>query len=398
MIPLILPLVDFDEQDAGWHAFERVAVHDRSMVVLHVDQVNKDRWTPLDAAASNGHSEVVRLLLHKDTDVNKVNVTNRLQEVGTDAKAVSKGERTPFYLAAQNGHLNVVDRLLEVEADANAVSKNGWTSFHLAAQNGHLNVVDRLQEVGVDANKDGWTPFHLTAANGHLSIVNRLLELGLHPDDLNDANMSPFHLAAQHGRVEVMESCLRASGDPWLLDGFGRNVLDWTSSYAPARQALDTLYHDYQPTDPDISSRRLTETIRKLLQTEFRDGSSYNFLGYFLLHAGHESEAVVAFEQQIRSTPQGPSIIHQISCYMCLNQDTRGLRYVCRICADVDICEPCFTKYNEGESIRACRGHTCLSVPSPDWRVIDGLHANRAGETLEQWLGRLKVQWNAGRD
>lgn len=342
--------------------------------------VASNGWTALHIAAENGHLEV----------------TNCLLEAGADEKAVASNGWTALHIAAQNGHLKVANRLLQAGADAKAVASNGVTALYLAAGNGHLKVTNRLLEAGADAKavkNNGWTALHITALLGHLEVMNYLFGLGLRPNELSYASMSPFHLAAQSGRVEMMVACLRASGDPWLLDGFGLNVLDWASNYAPARRAMGTLYSDYQPTESSISSQCLAETIRKLLRPKCEDVSYYE-LGFLLLHGGHESDALVAFEHEISPTQQDTGIVHEALCNRCIDGNIRGLRYVCRTCANVDLCEQCFDKYNEGEWIRACQGHDFLSVPSPCWKVLEAPHINKAGETLEQWLSRLKIQWN----
>jgi hypothetical protein len=75
--------------------------------------------------------------------------------------------------------------------------------------------------------------------------------------------------------------------------------------------------------------------------------------------------------------------------------DIQGPRYVCKLCAETDLCEPCFTKYSGCEGLRNCSGHTFLKVPSQAWGILKPLQVNAAGETLEEWLERLKRQWNA---
>ena len=84
--------------------------------------------TMMHAAASGGHSDVVRLLLRKNasfTDVNGINVT-------------------AIQLAAQNGHLEVVQLLHERKAQI------GHLSLQYAAFGGHVNVVAYLLKFGVE--------------------------------------------------------------------------------------------------------------------------------------------------------------------------------------------------------------------------------------------------------
>ena len=74
-------------------------------------------------AANNGHTEVVKLLLEKDADVN-------VKETTTGC--------TALFMAAQEGHPEVVKLLLEKGADANVKANNGTTALITAANNGFL--------------------------------------------------------------------------------------------------------------------------------------------------------------------------------------------------------------------------------------------------------------------
>jgi ankyrin repeat protein len=67
--------------------------------------------TPLDRAASQGHADIVRLLLANHADVNARN---------------NEG-MTPLYGAAQGGYTEVAILLLASKADVNAKTHGGYT-------------------------------------------------------------------------------------------------------------------------------------------------------------------------------------------------------------------------------------------------------------------------------
>ena len=88
--------------------------------------------TPLHVAASNGHAEVVALLLEK----------------GADPNAQNRLEVTPLHMAAKNGHLPVVEMLVAHGADVNARQCANQTALHLANWKRHRRVVKFLKRHG----------------------------------------------------------------------------------------------------------------------------------------------------------------------------------------------------------------------------------------------------------
>ena len=87
------------------------------------------QYTPLLAAADNGHVGLVNLLLRN----------------GADANPPADGDGdTPLIFAAQLGHVDIVQLLLEWRADATQ-SKAGKTPLDLALENKHGGVVELLR-------------------------------------------------------------------------------------------------------------------------------------------------------------------------------------------------------------------------------------------------------------
>ena len=125
--------------------------------------------TALTWAASNGHEEVIKILLAR-------------ADVKPD-QADTRYGRTPLSWAALNGHSKVVKVLLERQ-DVNpdqADPKYRQTPLWWAARNGHEGVVKMLLErEEVNPNRTdtlhGQTPLMWAAEQGHSGVVKMLLE------------------------------------------------------------------------------------------------------------------------------------------------------------------------------------------------------------------------------
>jgi len=130
-----------------------------------------DGATPLDAAAYNGHTEVVKLLLDNNADVN--------------ARRTSDDGATPLYIAADNGHTEVVRLLLDNNADVNARHADyGSTPLYAAAYNGHTEVVKLLLDNNANTKVkacNGEKPVDAARRNRHSDIVELLKDSSMNP-------------------------------------------------------------------------------------------------------------------------------------------------------------------------------------------------------------------------
>ncbi|KAL2214928.1 ankyrin repeat-containing domain protein [Thermoascus aurantiacus ATCC 26904] len=103
---------------------------------------DKHGWTPFHLPASQGHEEVVRVILgHMETE-------------GVSAGSVDPNLRddhlgeTPLHLAALEGHDRTVKLLLQNGAEANLKRNDGNTPLHLAAYRRRARTVKVLLELG----------------------------------------------------------------------------------------------------------------------------------------------------------------------------------------------------------------------------------------------------------
>ena len=194
--------------------------------------------TAIQAAAKNGHLEVVERLLLGEADVNApacgtngrtalqaaaegghLAVVERLLQVkaSVNAPACEKSGRTALQAAAEGGHLAVVERLLQERANVNAPAcfDGGRTALQAAAESGHLTVVERLLQVKADVNapaceKNGRTALGAAAKGGHLAVVERLLqkEADVNAPACEKSGRTALQAAAEGGHLAVVERLL----------------------------------------------------------------------------------------------------------------------------------------------------------------------------------------------
>jgi hypothetical protein len=143
------------------------------LIMMHAADVNEESslGAALHVASSNGHAEVVYLLLQRNADVN-IRHTNHFKW-------------TPLHFASRNGHAKVVPLLLEHGADINAQSTSHSAPLKFASGFGHLEVVRLLLAHGADVHirdTDGDSPFQMATGNGHVAVGQLLLEHGAERD------------------------------------------------------------------------------------------------------------------------------------------------------------------------------------------------------------------------
>ncbi|PFW98152.1 Protein fem-1-like B, partial [Stylophora pistillata] len=147
--------------------------------------------TALWTAVTNGHLEVVRLLIEQNPDVD-----GRLSR-----------NATPLTSAAFYGRLDVVQCLVENGADVNARNSVNSTPLMVTCYNGHMDVVSFLVENGANIHLEdnyGQNCLHYAAGRGHVQIVDKLLALGAKQTH-NLKRLTPLLKASNQCKTEMVE-------------------------------------------------------------------------------------------------------------------------------------------------------------------------------------------------
>jgi ankyrin repeat protein len=127
------PKTDIEKLDpAGENAMMLAALNDDltlvNMLIAKDAEVNKKGWTPLHYAATNGHDDVVKVLLDHSAYID----------------AGSPNGTTPLMMAARGGHLSTVKLLLDEGADLRVKNQIGLTAVDFAKQYHEKDVAEGL--------------------------------------------------------------------------------------------------------------------------------------------------------------------------------------------------------------------------------------------------------------
>ena len=127
-------------------------------------------WSPLHSASSAGRETIVSYLLQL------------LSKVQIDARVEGSGS-TPLIYAASKGHAECVRLLLHASADIRERDSNQAGALHRAAGRGHVSVLAALlakppHSAINDSDSRGQTAFHVAAATGNDAACVMLAEAG----------------------------------------------------------------------------------------------------------------------------------------------------------------------------------------------------------------------------
>ncbi|MDB4686662.1 ankyrin repeat domain-containing protein, partial [Akkermansiaceae bacterium] len=180
--------------------------------------------TALHLAASEGHKEIVELLIVEGADVNRQSSfptndgSRRTPLDNARSQMYGGGNATP------PSNLRKDHRHHKFKAIADILRKHGGhsSSIFVAVKTGDVVGVKTLLNGEVDFTKtstDGRTPLHLAAEYGHKEIASLLLRKGAQVDSGNWSDKTALHYAAEKGHIEIIELLLSKGANVNALGG-----------------------------------------------------------------------------------------------------------------------------------------------------------------------------------
>ncbi|KAK4481029.1 hypothetical protein RD792_011898 [Penstemon davidsonii] len=160
---------------------------------------NRSGFDPLHVAASQGHHDIVKILLEHDPEL---------------SKTVGQSNATPLISAATKGHLAVVKELLLQDSSLVEISRsNGKNALHLSARQGHVDIVKALLEkdpqLARRTDKKGQTALHMAVKGVSCEVVKLLLQadaaIVMLPDKFGN---TALHIATRKKRAEIVNELL----------------------------------------------------------------------------------------------------------------------------------------------------------------------------------------------
>ncbi|KAG7389754.1 hypothetical protein PHYPSEUDO_009674 [Phytophthora pseudosyringae] len=180
--------------------------------------------TPVIAAISNGHQEVVQILLKADAELGVLKTPDRNSPLH---EAAFRGDPGILQLVLNK----VLERPSEEGVDLiNLQNQFGNTPLHNAARTGSQGCVSHLLKAGAKysiKNVNGSIPLHHAcySEKPNVEVVQLLVEAGSDVNALDEQGYSPLLVAAKKNQTEAIDFLRKHGADTTLKNSFGENAL-----------------------------------------------------------------------------------------------------------------------------------------------------------------------------
>ncbi|KAK1449456.1 pfs domain-containing protein [Colletotrichum melonis] len=195
-----------------------------------INQRNYEGNTPLHVAATQGHLNSVKHLVHLGCDINEANWTGC----------------TALMLASEGGHVLTVQYLIDAGSRLNVTNRRGDTAMMVASMAGSNNLPTILQALiraGASVNitdTQGCSAIHHLTSSGNKRRVIReslrvLLEAGSDIESRNYRGRTPLLLAVHSGDRRGTQCLIEAGASTTCVTDDGWGLLHEAAFYGPTK-------------------------------------------------------------------------------------------------------------------------------------------------------------------
>lgn len=240
------PYVD-DEGNSHNLLFDSLVVENNEFAELLIDSgadiysEDEHKVTTLLQACHRGMTDVVKALLNKN-----------MKESWVDS--ASDENITPLIAASSEGHLQIVHMLIEAKADVNRKDKDETSSLMAAAARGHTDIVEALLKAGANVNEqnvDGHTAlmFAFNGKNQVETLWERYQqfvmesEVDSKEESVDDGGTGPIIREALDNHLRMVSLLQKSGADESIKDKEGHTAKDF--DYHPDTDA-DVLKQEEQ--------------------------------------------------------------------------------------------------------------------------------------------------------
>lgn len=172
---------------------------------------------PLHQAAGYGHADIVAFLLENKYEVDGLapqsSILNEIIDMwGSVNDKIPRYKGTPLQVAASMGHTKVVELLLANDANVNSKTFYGYTPLYLAVARSSVNLKIFLNTNGIQSIScvfEKVTPLNSASCLGNVKLIELLLKHGADVNVFDTTfELSPLMFACHYGNIDLVKVLL----------------------------------------------------------------------------------------------------------------------------------------------------------------------------------------------
>lgn len=359
---------------------------------LDSGQINGiDHWTTLHYAAYFKDIQVAKKEIKSGADVNS---RTRMGLTPLHIAVLSSFLRidfaaTPWIELRMEAVTEFIRLLFENCADPNIRDNSGGIPLYYAVCHQYqdfVNVIPLLQSDVNARDECGFTPLHYSVLRSNREMIKHILldqKQVVQIDSTDIIFQTPLHYAIQRRDDETIR-LLQDGTDLSLLNAYGKTCIESMQENGLQTQSLHYLDPQYIPPSQAQRNLRLHNVVYVITSRLLNNSPGFIHpglyeLGSCLIYLGEREEAVVAYEQMTINMIDYENAF----CRRCRSCPTYSF-HIPIDCPTGILCDCCI-KYSNSKGL--------LAIPSPSYSNRDRKFANHGGETVVEWLERIRQQF-----